>query len=439
MMVTLTVEKGGAVPVAGPRMTQATGLALRVIGAALQILTNVAIVRVLPPGVAGIYFKGAVIAYGLSAMLRGKYDLFVAHCFIGQAELGCGVPRRALVRGLGIRVLIRSAIACALLLVFTSDLDVVSPHFRPYLETYLPFVLAVPFATLALFLARALGSVNRTLGGIVVSNYSMNLVILIAATAVSGTTPENGLFVLSWAYLVGASLAALLGVVITRRVFEVQAVPPNVDTKAAWGRIYTASASHGLSGLATAALQWGPLCVLAVLAPAVQVAEYAIVSRTAQIVDFLIPAIVIIPQGVRLKSRWARAMRTPRGQLAVDLAMSLATASLCVLVVSILTPWITSLYGPPYTHLTALFVLLLAMQWVGGACRPAVRHLAADWNLNRIRWVLLVSAAAAVIPALLGVPDYGPVAAAAGALAGVVVENGLALASAFRYARSRHV
>ena len=61
-----------------------------------------------------------------------------------------------MVAGLGIRVLIRSAIACAILLVFTTDLDVMDVYVRPYLQTYLPFVLAVPFATLALFLASTL-------------------------------------------------------------------------------------------------------------------------------------------------------------------------------------------------------------------------------------------------------------------------------------------
>jgi len=55
----------------------------------------VAVVEVLPPAVAGIYFKGVIIAYGLAALLRGKYDLFIAQHFVNPASsrsLGC--PRR---------------------------------------------------------------------------------------------------------------------------------------------------------------------------------------------------------------------------------------------------------------------------------------------------------------------------------------------------------
>jgi hypothetical protein len=237
-MVTLAVEKEGAVPTIGPSLARGTELALRVVGAALQIVTNIAVVWVLPPDTAGIYFRGVVIAYGLSALLRGKYDLFVNHCFAHQEPLSCGVPWRWLVRGLGIRVLIRSAIACAVLLVITSDLDVVDTHLRPYLETYLPFVLAVPFVTLAMFLAAALRAVNRTLGSVVVSHYCMNFAILVAATAVFGMLADDALLILSWTFFAGAALAAAVGVVVTRRVFEAPPDSQKVDIGAdAWRSI----------------------------------------------------------------------------------------------------------------------------------------------------------------------------------------------------------
>src|SRR4030081_2842402 len=102
---------------------------LRIVAAALHIFATVAVVQVLPPAVAGIYFKGVVIAYGLAALLRGKYELFIAQYFLGRPDPG--IPARDLVRGLGIRVLIRTAIACAILLVITADLDVMEPHLRP--------------------------------------------------------------------------------------------------------------------------------------------------------------------------------------------------------------------------------------------------------------------------------------------------------------------
>jgi O-antigen/teichoic acid export membrane protein len=437
-MVTLAVEKEDTVPAIGPTLTRGTELALRVVGAALQIVTNIAVVWALPPDTAGIYFRGVIIAYGLSALLRGKYELFVNHCFANREPLSCGVPWRWLVRGLGIRVLIRSAIACAVLLVITSDLDVVDTHLRPYLETYLPFVLAVPFVTLAMFLAAALRAVNRTLGSVVVSHYCMNFAILVAATAVSGMLADDALLVLSWTFFAGAALAAGVGVVITRRVFEAPPDSRQVDIGAdAWRRIYASAASNGLTGIAMAVLIWGPLCVLALWAPAAQIAQYAIVSRTAQIVDFLIPSVIIVPQSICSHSRFARAMRTERGKLAVDYLVSMATTSTCVLAVALLTPWFTSMYGSPYTHLTALFVLLLGMQWITGVCRPAIRELAANWDLRQIRMMMLFSATATMVIAFVGIPQYGPLAAAVAAFIGFALQYGMATVAALRVAAAK--
>jgi hypothetical protein len=429
-MVTLAMEKG-AVPAVGPGIRPFTELALRVLGAVLQVLATLAVVRALPPETAGIYFQGFVIAYGLSALLRGKYELFMAHYFIAQPPLDFGIPARAIVRALGIRILVRSALACAVLLVVTTDLDVMSPHFRPYLETYLPFVLGVPFATLALFLAAALRAINRTVGAIMVSHYCMNVAIIVAATVATTMLPEPAFLILSWAFFAGAALAALVGVLITRRIFRAEEAPRAAAAgPLPWRTVFASAAKNGFTGWALAGLQWGPLCVLALAGLELQLAQYAVVTRTAQIIDFLIPAVILVPQSVRFQSRLCRAMRSQRGKFAVDLAVSVVTATCYVVAVAILTPWIARMYGYPYTELTALFVLLYATQWVNGAGRPAIRYLATDWSLQRIRRVVLSSAIAAIVVAAVGVPEYGALAAAAGVLLGAVLENGQALAAA---------
>ncbi|HKT72538.1 MAG TPA: hypothetical protein VJQ47_06580 [Steroidobacteraceae bacterium] len=433
-MVTLAVGKEGTAPNIGPRLAPGIELTLRVLAAALQIATTLAVVRALPPPIAGLYFRGAVIAYGLAAVLRGKYDLFIAHCFVSTIPLNCGVPHRPLVRALGIRVLLRSAIACAVLLVVTSDLDVVEPRLRPFLETYLPFVLAVPCATLALFLSAALRAVNRTLGSVIVAGYCMNAVILTVAVTASGLPADSALFILSWGFFVGAAVAALVGVLVTRRVFEVPAEQIEV-VPTAWKQIYATAGTHGQSGLALAALQWGPLCLLALLGSAVQIAEYAVVTRTAQIIDFLVPAVIIVPQSTQLRSRFARARDSELGKLSIDLAVSLATTSACVLTVGVLTPWFADLYGAPYSGLALLFVLLFAVQWINGVSRPALRYLTAHWDLGRNRRILLSGAAAAIMVPLLGVPRFGPVAAAAGGLVAVLLQSALSLRAAFKGCR----
>jgi hypothetical protein len=433
-MVTLTVENRDSVPPPmWHRVAAVREFALRVLAAALQISATIAVVQALAPPVAGIYFRGVVIAYGLAALLRGKYDLFVAQHFIDLQKSDMGLHARAVVRGLGIRVLIRSALVCALLLVFTTDMDVMDVYLRPYLQTYLPFVLAVPFATLALFLASTLRAVNHTLGSVMASSYSINVMIVVAAGTTALIRPDAPLFSVSWGFFIGCVLAAGIGVLLTRRVFEVPnpAGEIKLDAKE-WRDIYASAGQNGVTGVALAALQWGPLCVLAVLGTAVEIAQYAVVARTAQIIDFLVPTVIFIPQSARIRSRLCEAMQSSKGKLAVDLLVSLATTSVFVVLVAVLIPWLVGQYGTAYTGLTGLFALLFLTQWVNGAFRPALRQLAAEWNLARIRRIMFVSMAAAIALSLIGIGRYGPIAAAVGMLVGAVLLHGQALLAAFR-------
>jgi hypothetical protein len=409
-------------------------LGLRVIGAALQILATVVVVQALAPQVAGIYFRGAIIAYGLAALLRGKYDLFVAQYFVDPRKSELRDHARAVVRGLGIRVLIRSAIACAILLVFTTDMDVMDVYLRPYLETYLPFVLAVPFATLALFLASTLRAVNHTLGSVVVSSYSINVLIIVAGNLTGMITPETPLVTLSWGFFAGCVLAAGMGVLLTRHVFGAPRNLQRLELDAAeWREIWTATGQNGITGVALAALQWGPACVLAVFGTTVEIAQFAVATRTAHVIDFLIPAVVFIPHSARIQSRLCQAMRSARGKLAVDLSVSFATTTACVLAVGILTPLLfVNWYGPAYSGIYLLFALLFFTQWVAGAARPALRQLAADWDLRRVRRIMFVSMIGAIALSLAGVSDFGPLAAAVGGLAGALLLNGQALESALK-------
>ena len=433
-MVTLTVGNGESVPSMGRGMVAARELGLRIVGAVLQIAATLAVVQVLPPAVAGIYFKGFIIAYGLAALLRGKYELFIAQHFVNPQPSELNARARAVVRALGLRVLVRSSLACAGLLVVTADLDVMDVYLHPYLQTYLPFVLAVPFATLALFLASTLRAVNRTLGSVVVSAYSINAMIIIAAAAMS-LRPEDELVILSWAFFFGCLLASLMGVLLTRYVFRVPRETAHLKlSPAEWREIYTSTGENGFTGIALAGLEWGPLCALAVLGSAVEIAEYAVVNRTTKIVDFLIPAVIFVPQSASFQSRLCQAMRTARGKLAVDLSVSLGTTSICVLAVAILTPLFVGWYGPDYSGLTLLFVLLFITQWVNGVSRPAIRRLAADWDLHRIRRVLFTSVAVAIVLSVFGIDRFGAVAAAVGVLGGAVLMNSQAIESAFRRA-----
>jgi hypothetical protein len=180
-----------------------------------------------------------------------------------------------------------------------------------------------------------------------------------------------------------------------------------------------------------ACLQWGPLCLLAVLVGEIELAQYAVVTRTAQVIDFLIPAAILVPHELLMHSRLADAMHTPRGKLLVDLAVSLLSATACVLAVGIATPWIVSLYGVSYTNLTALFVLLYATQWLNGSSRPAIRHLGATWDYGLVRRILFLSMIVAILTSVVGIPTFGGLGAALSVLAGTLLMNAQVIQAAF--------
>src|SRR6202050_1608020 len=98
-------------------------LLLRLLGAALQILATWAVVRALTPEQAGVYFRGFVIALGLSTLLRGKYEIYMAQHVIGRRATTSGIPNGVLLMQLARRMLLRSRLLCGVLLVVTAELD----------------------------------------------------------------------------------------------------------------------------------------------------------------------------------------------------------------------------------------------------------------------------------------------------------------------------
>ena len=235
---------------------------LRVVGAALHILATLAIVHRLDPEATGIYFRGFVIACGLAAFIRGKYELYMAHHLIGGRILASGVADGALLLQLGRRVLLRASLVCGALLVVTADLDIQTPRLQPTLETYLPFVLAIPCVSISTFIGEALRAANRTLLGTVITAYSLNICILLA---VALAPPEAPLFFYSWAFLVGSFLASVVAVLLASRAFPAEW---NSGWQPIGRKVLHKADQRALVAIARAALFWGPLCVLAIAAPA---------------------------------------------------------------------------------------------------------------------------------------------------------------------------
>jgi hypothetical protein len=389
-------------------------LLLRLLGAVLQILATLGLVRALTPDEAGVFFRGFVIALGLSTLLRGKYEIYMAQQVIGRRAAFTGTPDGALLMQLARRMLLRSTLLCAVLLVVTADLDIQAPQLQTVLQTYLPFVLALPCVSLSSFFGEALRAANRTLG-IVVTAYAVNVSLLVA---VAVAPPDASLAFYSWAFFIGSLVASVVAMVLARRVFPA--------TRAARLQPISREALQAVDSrewvsVARAVLRWGPLCVLSIWAPPLQMAQYVVAARTALIVDFFLPALNLT--GCRETLMSTQRPCASRQLLVGQLARALVYATVLVVPLLLLARETLRLYGTPYDEQLTVYVLLLGVQWANGVGRPAVRDAVAVWNARRIGIALGSGAVAVVVICALGVASYGALAAAAASLIGALIVN----------------
>ena len=395
-------------------------LVLRLLGAALQIVATWAVVHALTPDEAGVYFRGFVIALGLGTLLRGKYELYMAHHIIGLRATST-VPTGALLMQLARRLLLRSSLLCAVLLVVTADLDIQAPQLQTVLQTYLPFVLALPCVSLSSFLGEALRAANRTLG-IVVAAYAVNLSMLLA---VALAPPDASLALYSWAFLLGSVISAAVAVALAWYVFP---APQAERAQPVCREVLEAVDGREWIGLARGALLWGPLCILSVWAPPLHMAQYAVAARMALIVDFFLPALNLT--GCRETLRATKPVQAPRGLLIRQLAAALVYSSALVVPLLVLASPTLALFGAPYDSQLTVYALLLGVQWVNGVGRPAVRHAVVRWDTRRIGITIGSGAVAVVVICALGVTRYGALAAAAASLIGACIVNARAIGMA---------
>jgi hypothetical protein len=396
-------------------------LLLRLLGAALLFLATWAVVHALTPEEAGVYFRGFVIALGLSTLLRGKYEIYMAQHIIGRRAGTTGIPDGALLMQLARRMLLRSSLLCAILLVVTADLDIQAPQLQTVLQTYLPFVLAVPSVSLSSLLGEALRAANRTLG-IVVAAYAVNLSMLLAVLLAPS---DASIAFYSWAFLLGSLVSAGVAAALALRAFP---IVRGEGSRPICREALQGVDSRELIGLARGLLLWGPLCILAVWAPPLQMAQYAVAARTALIVDIFLPALNLT--GCRETLLATQPVQAPRRLLLRQLAAALAYSSAFVVPLLVLAPATLALYGKPYDSELTVYALLLGVQWANGVGRPAVRHAVVEWNARRIGVAVGSGAVAVVLICALGVTAYGALAAAAASLIGALIFNGRAIGMA---------
>jgi hypothetical protein len=244
--------------------------------------------------------------------------------------------------------------------------------------------------------------------------------------AVALAPPDASLALYSWAFLLGSLVAAAVAAALAWRTFPATTLAE--ASRPVSREVLQAVDSREFIGLARGVLLWGPLCVLSIWAPPLQMAQYAVAARTALIVDFFLPALNLT--GCRETLRVAQPVPARRSLLVRQLAAALAYSSALVVPLLVLAPMTLAFYGKPYDSQLTVYALLLGVQWANGVGRPAVRHAVVEWDARRIRVVVGSGAVAVVLICALGVATYGALAAAAASLIGALIVNGRAIVTA---------
>ncbi|WP_028080162.1 lipopolysaccharide biosynthesis protein [Solimonas soli] len=403
----------------------------RAIGVALQIAATLAIARTLSRFDTGLFFEGFVVTLAGAAFMRAKFDVYMGRYIVANLGERTGIANADMLRTLSVRFMKRCCLICALLLVVAADLDVMSQNLHPYLQTFIPFVLALPLAGYAQMIGGALRAANRYLMSLICSAYAMNAAILIAV-ALAPPNPPLALF--SWIFFGGSLLGALVAHRFARLVFGAPSAPAPQDEaqRAAWTTIDNEINSGASVGFSNATMLWGPLCLLVVLAPATQMALFAISTRTAQIILYLIPviALIVAPRLLRQRQQYSGELRRAELWLAMSGLTLVAGIMAAALIAS--SAWTLDQYGPAYRDAIAVYIALIVSETLATIGRPLVRFHAANWNAGDARHILSAAALVAVVATLALVPWFDAFGAAIGLAAGHATAVALGLWSAMR-------
>jgi hypothetical protein len=391
-------------------------IALRLSGAALHLIATWVVLTGLRPESAGIYYQGVVMAIGLSAILRKKYEFFLAPFITGDLQHSVGIPVSKVVYRLGRSLLIRSTVVCCVLLVVTADLDILEPRLQPYLETFLPFVLAIPFVALATMCGVLLRAANCLVLSVIGATLAVNVAVIGAAMIGTAMATDSGatLLLYSWAYFVGSLVSAGLAAWFLRRALRRWEVPGMQTNCAAWPQVHRDVANTAGASIAHSFVLWGPPCLLAIFAPTAEFASFAAAVRSSQVIEFLLPSLTFLKCTETNAIPWLERQCTDRTAFLRALSASTMASTAIVAGLIIAGPTIFRLYGPAYSGQLGLFAVMLGAQWMNGLGRPAHRYLAENWVPEQVRRILEISAIAGLAVCALGLAPFGAMAAAAG-------------------------
>lgn len=407
---------------------------LRLQGVALHLLATYVLAKTLSLYDTGLFFWGLVITVAGATFMRAKFDLYLGRYVVAGCDRATGIAASDVLLYVARRFLRRCVLICTVLLVVVADLDVMFQNLHHYLETFVPFVLALPFVGLAGMIAAMLQSANRFLLGMICTVFAINGAVLTAFVLNDG---YGSLLLYSWSFFGGSVFGAALALLFARHVFGPLSPREQRQSQAVEGMCRQIDCRiEDEAGIPFAAtlLLWGPPCLLIILAPAQEMAQFAVALRSAQVICYLMPALafLLMPRGRRHPYQHFGGAAGSAALLRSLSGMAGASAILAV-VLLLAAPALLHYYGVAYAGAYGLYLVLVIAQAVQMASRPALRYLTVNWNPAMLRRAQVFGGAVAVV-ICLGIPMQGAMSAALATLAGFAVTAAIALAAALRQA-----
>lgn len=385
----------------------AIAFVLKVIGAGLSFGYNVAVARLLGAEGAGLYFLalsvtaiGSVIGrVGLDNVLLRNVAAYAAHEEWDKAKGVYALATRMAI----------AASAAVTIIVFLAATWMASELFnKPALAEPLRWMSLsiLPFAMLNLQ-AESLKGLKRIRDAMLVQGVGLPLVSLLLIYPLTQLDSVLGVF---WAYSIGATMVALLGMFAWSRAIAVQTTSStSIPVKELWE---SAKPFFIVSLTGHAILPFAPVLLLGVWASSDEVGVYGAASRVAMLVSLMLATInnVIAPKFAEL---YARGAMDELGSTARRSALLISLIASPVFLVLIFGgPWIMRMFGAEFEGGALVLAILVVGQAVNLMTGSVGYLLMMSGNADSMQRITSGTAIVLILACLSLIPLWGDIGAA---------------------------
>lgn len=399
---------------------------IRGIGASSALLFNYIVTRYLPPDQAGYLFLSMSIVFvmtpvgmlGLGRVLVRFISVYHGNHRIG--EISQVVRHSHIIAFIGL--------TCSTLLTYTFAGDLSrevfeKPELEPILRTLSPSIFFVGFCYLFAYQFQALRLTRKSI-------FTMSIGTPLAASAIfylwDGADAQSGAYAYTCASMATLATAVFWWALFLRKSRSIQAVQPGKD-KYQYRDLLRSSLPLWAVAVFSQWSIWGIHIIAGASIDPGELAQLNIAQRVANLISFILIAVNFV-----IAPRFAQLHFSDKHSELADLVRQAAVLLLCwsvpaVVLISILSPQIMSIFGNEYRSGAVLLVILCMGQLVNALAGPANSLLVMSGHEKDVRNTVCAAGIIAIGLALFLIQLWGAMGAAA-AIAMTMTAQNLVLA-----------